>query len=73
MEYRCCAKGKEVMDSRSVMLHSENRQCGVDESGAASLQFTRSASPFFFGGVSSKGRVSMNLTNSLHSFAEKMF
>lgn len=37
------------------------------------IQFILSASPFFFGGVSSNGNPSMNLMNSLHSLEEKKF
>lgn len=36
-------------------------------------RFTLSASPLFFGGVSSRGRLSMNRTKILHSSAEKKF
>lgn len=35
------------------------------------VRFTRSASPLFFGGVSSSGRLSINFTYDLHSTGEK--
>jgi len=67
MECRCCAKGIEVTENRSegdlkiVRPFEKN----------VSVRLTRSASPFFLGGVSSIGRLPMNFTNCLHSAVEK--
>jgi len=56
---------KSVLDNK---LLRRSRRCAYNEDNS---RFTRSASPRFLGGVSSRGRVSINFAKALHSTGEK--
>jgi hypothetical protein len=68
------AKAGEVIDIRSN-YSKEDFSLDVHQINSSDMhvRFTRSASPFFLGGVSSRGRLSINRTNVLHSSGEKKF
>jgi len=64
-ECNFCAKSLEETLNRSVLKYVS--ACGATADIMISSQFTLSASPRFFGGVSSMGKLSMKFLNDLHS------
>ena len=63
-----CAKSTEITENRSGYCYQFNHK---GKELARNARFTRSASPGFFGGVSSSGRLSINLVKDLHSAGDK--